>query len=216
MAPQYGQIAEMHNAPVHRANNSYTAVVVRIGDEPLLNIRGVGNVRFAYRHVKKAPGEAKPVVHVGDRVTCRLTPCSPPKAVSVRIQASAAAVPQPASPMAAQVSSTNIMSFQLTASPVMNLPVMSLSSVADMPTTPLRQPRGSLASQQAPMSSSETSLSDALTEQSELTAVSYSHDPYSMSAVKLEYAPATPNASMRSMGNTSFFMSPASSPRHGH
>ncbi|KAJ9455221.1 hypothetical protein DIPPA_28555 [Diplonema papillatum] len=61
------------------------AIVTRIGPEPLLQIEGVGEVRFAYRNVKKKHGEARPFIQVGDNVECRLTRSNPPKAVSVRL-----------------------------------------------------------------------------------------------------------------------------------
>ncbi|KAJ9455222.1 hypothetical protein DIPPA_28549 [Diplonema papillatum] len=61
------------------------AVVTRIGTEPLLKIEGGGEIRFAYRNVKKKHGDARPFIQVGDNVECRLTKSNPPKAVSVRL-----------------------------------------------------------------------------------------------------------------------------------
>ena len=81
----------------------YHALVTRIGEEPMLDISGVGEFRFAYRNVKKKPGDPRPFLQVGDLVECRLTKSTPTKAVSVRVlrQASAPATYQhdPYSPL---------------------------------------------------------------------------------------------------------------------
>ena len=63
----------------------YRAVVTRIGEEPMLQIEQVGEFRFAYRNVKKKPGDPRPFLQVGDEVECRLTQSVPTKAVSVRV-----------------------------------------------------------------------------------------------------------------------------------
>ena len=69
------------------------AIVTRIGTEPLLMIEGVGEFRFAYRNIKKKPGESRPFIQVGDEVECRLTTADPPKAVSVRVMKKADSKP---------------------------------------------------------------------------------------------------------------------------
>ena len=77
-----------HDKPVMQlrgVKERYRAVIMRIGDEPLLSIDSVGEFRFAYRNVKKKPGESRPFLQVGDEVECRLTKSAPPKAVSLRV-----------------------------------------------------------------------------------------------------------------------------------
>lgn len=63
----------------------HRATVSRVGMSPMLTIPGLGEFPFAYRAVKKKPGEPRTLLAVGDVVECRLTKGNPPKAVSVRI-----------------------------------------------------------------------------------------------------------------------------------
>eukprot|EP01063_Lacrimia_lanifica_P008390 TRINITY_DN1543_c0_g1_i1.p2 TRINITY_DN1543_c0_g1~~TRINITY_DN1543_c0_g1_i1.p2 ORF type:complete len:432 (+),score=128.63 TRINITY_DN1543_c0_g1_i1:40-1335(+) len=79
-------------APPRNGNvGVYSAEVIRIGVEPRLLVHGMGEYRFAYRNVQKRPREPRPYLNVGDRVECRLTGTTPPKAVSVRLVARASA-----------------------------------------------------------------------------------------------------------------------------
>eukprot|EP00756_Hemistasia_phaeocysticola_P031932 Hpha_TRINITY_DN16383_c0_g8::TRINITY_DN16383_c0_g8_i1::g.58520::m.58520 len=63
----------------------HRARVSRVGQSPMLQIEGLGEFPFAYRAVKKKPGEPRTLLAVNDIVECRLTKSPPQKAVSVRI-----------------------------------------------------------------------------------------------------------------------------------
>eukprot|EP01064_Diplonema_japonicum_P033573 TRINITY_DN6651_c0_g5_i1.p1 TRINITY_DN6651_c0_g5~~TRINITY_DN6651_c0_g5_i1.p1 ORF type:complete len:185 (+),score=26.07 TRINITY_DN6651_c0_g5_i1:58-612(+) len=63
----------------------YVATVVCVGEVPVLKVAGVGEFMFAYRNVKKRPGEPRALLAVGDTVECRLTTTPPQKAISIRI-----------------------------------------------------------------------------------------------------------------------------------
>eukprot|EP01062_Namystynia_karyoxenos_P083279 TRINITY_DN9556_c1_g2_i1.p1 TRINITY_DN9556_c1_g2~~TRINITY_DN9556_c1_g2_i1.p1 ORF type:complete len:348 (+),score=51.93 TRINITY_DN9556_c1_g2_i1:136-1044(+) len=63
----------------------HRATVSRVGAAPMLSIQGMGEFPFAYRAVKKKPGEPRTLLAVGDIVECRLARTLTRKAVSVRI-----------------------------------------------------------------------------------------------------------------------------------
>eukprot|EP01059_Diplonema_ambulator_P013980 TRINITY_DN2474_c0_g1_i1.p2 TRINITY_DN2474_c0_g1~~TRINITY_DN2474_c0_g1_i1.p2 ORF type:complete len:196 (+),score=40.39 TRINITY_DN2474_c0_g1_i1:58-645(+) len=63
----------------------YVARVVAVGESPVLEIDGQGEFCFAYRSVKKRPGEPRALISVGNVVECRLTTTTPRKAISIRI-----------------------------------------------------------------------------------------------------------------------------------
>ena len=73
----------------------YKAVVTRIGGNPMLSIDSLGEFRFAYRSVKKNPGETGPraFLQVGDEVECRLTERQPVKAFSIKVMRQVASTP---------------------------------------------------------------------------------------------------------------------------
>eukprot|EP01062_Namystynia_karyoxenos_P036896 TRINITY_DN2686_c1_g1_i1.p2 TRINITY_DN2686_c1_g1~~TRINITY_DN2686_c1_g1_i1.p2 ORF type:complete len:298 (+),score=85.87 TRINITY_DN2686_c1_g1_i1:79-894(+) len=64
----------------------YRATISRVGSGPQLLIDGrQGEIPFAYRCVKKRPGEPRFLLQVGNRVECRLTKIHPVKAISVKL-----------------------------------------------------------------------------------------------------------------------------------
>eukprot|EP01060_Flectonema_neradi_P014767 TRINITY_DN21405_c0_g1_i1.p1 TRINITY_DN21405_c0_g1~~TRINITY_DN21405_c0_g1_i1.p1 ORF type:complete len:239 (+),score=63.41 TRINITY_DN21405_c0_g1_i1:66-719(+) len=63
----------------------FRATVIQIGETPKLRLENGGEFFFAYRSVKKRPGEQRQILVVGDIVDCRLTKTVPAKAVSIKI-----------------------------------------------------------------------------------------------------------------------------------
>ena len=70
----------------------FRAAVIQIGETPMLKLDNGGEYYFAYRSVKKRPGEQRQILVVGDIVDCRLTKTIPAKAVSIKIVSK---LPQP-------------------------------------------------------------------------------------------------------------------------
>ena len=85
MTPQYVSKTVPVHQKIDEKDERYLANVTQIGDSPTLTIPGKGTFHFAYRSVKKRPGEPRTLIAVGNIVECRLTQSNPPKAISIRI-----------------------------------------------------------------------------------------------------------------------------------
>jgi len=140
----------------------HRATVIQVGAEPLLHVEDIGEVRFAYRAVKKKPGEARAVIVVGDQVECRLTR-SPRKAVSVRLLRNGP--PPPAAAAAAQAAARAGTSLAQQAVQCRG-PTSTPPPVATPTTPPVPMP----VQNQSSSLSCSGSLSSSPT--------SYRHDPY--------------------------------------
>eukprot|EP01062_Namystynia_karyoxenos_P073532 TRINITY_DN70335_c0_g1_i1.p2 TRINITY_DN70335_c0_g1~~TRINITY_DN70335_c0_g1_i1.p2 ORF type:complete len:285 (+),score=84.29 TRINITY_DN70335_c0_g1_i1:95-856(+) len=80
------QAEQAERQPKGEEGKRYRAVVSRVGTEPHLRIDEIGSeVPFAYRCVKKRPGEPRVLLEVGDEVECKLARSDPVKAISVKI-----------------------------------------------------------------------------------------------------------------------------------
>eukprot|EP01064_Diplonema_japonicum_P004679 TRINITY_DN13074_c0_g1_i1.p1 TRINITY_DN13074_c0_g1~~TRINITY_DN13074_c0_g1_i1.p1 ORF type:complete len:187 (+),score=39.77 TRINITY_DN13074_c0_g1_i1:34-594(+) len=94
VSPQVQQLRARRKNPKHPCRKDrFRATVVQIGETPKLKIDGGEEHFFAYRSVKKRPGEPRQILVVGDVVDCRLTKTVPAKAVSIKIVVK---MPQPA------------------------------------------------------------------------------------------------------------------------
>eukprot|EP00755_Sulcionema_specki_P034998 Sspe_Gene.21338::Locus_7992_Transcript_2_2_Confidence_0.500_Length_943::g.21338::m.21338 len=94
---QYPQARRKGNRNLCRKDR-YRGTVVQIGEAPKLRIESGEEFHFAYRSVKKRPGEQRQILVVGDIVDCRLTKTDPVKAVSIKIVSKMPASPEPAVP----------------------------------------------------------------------------------------------------------------------
>eukprot|EP00756_Hemistasia_phaeocysticola_P058950 Hpha_TRINITY_DN35634_c0_g1::TRINITY_DN35634_c0_g1_i1::g.68562::m.68562 len=142
----------------------HRATVIQVGAEPLLHVEDIGEVRFAYRAVKKKPGEARAVIVVGDQVECRLTR-SPRKAVSVRLLRSGP--PPPAAAAAAQAAARAGTSLAQQAAQCRGPTSTPPPAVESPPTPPVP----------VPVPSSSVSCSGSMGSMSS-SPNSYRHDPY--------------------------------------